>query len=139
MPTLTRWYIRSSLLYLLAALLLGAALALGGPLALPAWLAGWTPVYFHLFMLGWVTQLIFGVVFWMFPKASPERPSGSHRLGWLSYAALNLGLLLRAAAEPMLAASDQPIWRWGLALSATLQWLAGLAFVANTWPRVRGR
>jgi hypothetical protein len=52
---------------------------------------------------------------------------------------LNLGLLQRAVAEPLNALRPAPAWGWLVALSAVLQWLAGLAFAANSWPRVKER
>lgn len=45
-------------------------------------LGGLFPVYIHLFMLGWLTQLIFDVVFWMFPKIF-KRKGASKRIAWL--------------------------------------------------------
>ena len=100
MPTLTRWFLRSSLVFLLLAMLLGVLQAARAPLNLPGQLNAFSPVYFHLFMVGWVTQLIFGVVFWMFPKYSKEQPRGSETLGWTVFWLLNLGLLLRVVGEP---------------------------------------
>lgn len=137
MPTVTRWYIKTSLLYLVAALLVGALLA-GRTWWPVAALNGLTPVYFHLLMVGWVTQLIFGVVYWLFPKYSKERPRGHEWLAWTVYALLNVGLLLRAVGEPMNAQQPGAAWGWLLTLSALLQWLAGLGFVVNTWPRLHG-
>jgi hypothetical protein len=90
-------------------------------------------------MVGWVSQLIFGVVFWMFPNYSAARPRGSERLGWAGYWLLNVGLLLRVAAEPWQRAAPGPLPGTLLAVSAGLQWLAGMAFVVNTWPRVKER
>lgn len=139
MPPLTRWFLKTALVYFVAALLLGALLAGRGVLALPPLFNTLTPVYYHLLMVGWVTQLIFGVVFWMFPKYSATLPRGSERLGWASYWLLNAGLVLRAAAEPWQTLAPAALPGWALATSAVLQWLAGLAFVANTWPRVKER
>ena len=139
MPRLVRWFIKSSLLYLVAALLVGVVLAGRSLLGLPAGLAALGPVYFHLFMVGWVTQLIFGVAYWMFPKYSREKPRGSEALGWATYGLLNGGLLLRAVAEPLQAAHPGGVWGGLLALSALLQWLAGLGFVLNSWGRVKER
>ncbi|HZD58520.1 MAG TPA: hypothetical protein VE136_17435, partial [Anaerolineales bacterium] len=68
MPTLTRWFVKSSLVFLVAALITGLGLSADSLWTLPAFVGTLTPVYFHLFLVGWVTQLIFGVVFWMFPK-----------------------------------------------------------------------
>jgi len=102
-------------------------------------LAGVFSAYFHLFVVGWITDLIFGVVFWMFPKHSKDRPCGSESLGWLAYASLNAGLLLRVVAEPLNAQQPAMVWGWLLAAAAALQWLAGMAFVAKTWGWVKER
>jgi hypothetical protein len=137
MPTVTRWYIKTSLLYLVAALLVGALLAGRAWWPSAVW-SGLSPVYFHLLMVGWVTQLIFGVVYWLFPKYSKERPRGHEWLAWAVYGLLNSGLLLRAISEPLLTQQAGAFWGWLLALSALLQWLAAIGFVANTWPRLHG-
>jgi len=139
MPRLTRWYLRTALVFFVVALSVGVLLASGAVLPLPAGVAALGPVYFHLLMVGWVTQLIFGVVFWMFPKPSAARPRGSETLGWACYGLLNAGLLLRVAAEPWQALAPGALPGTLLALSAALQWLAGVAFVANTWARVKER
>lgn len=125
MPLLTRIFIKTALIYLALALALGIALALGAA-------NGLFPVYIHLLVFGWLTQLIFGVVYWMFPKYSTEKPRGHESLGWVTYALLNLGLILRAIAEPFQTSPGTL-----LVLSAILQWLSGVAFIANTWRRVK--
>jgi heme/copper-type cytochrome/quinol oxidase subunit 1 len=95
------------------------------------------PTYVHLLVVGWLTQLIFGVTFWLFPRHSPAAPHGSERLGWVSYWTLNAGLLLRVIGEPARALGAQ--MGGVLVLSALLQLTAGWAFVVNTWPRVKER
>jgi uncharacterized membrane protein HdeD (DUF308 family) len=127
------------MLYLIAGFALGALLLLNGIVRLPAVLLAAQPVYFHLLMVGWITQLIFGVAFWMFPKLSREQPRGSERLGWLSFYCLNAGLLIRAIAEPWNSVAANPVIAWLLPLAAVLQLIAGWAFVANIWGRVKGK
>ncbi len=139
MPTLTRWFLRLSLVYLVLAVLLGLVIAARAPLNLDFPASAFSPVYFHLFMVGWVAQLIFGVVFWMFPKYSREKPRGSEALGWAVFWLLNAGLALRLVAEPAQGINPASTWGWLLAASAVLQWLAGLLFVVNTWARVKER
>jgi hypothetical protein len=139
MPLLTRVYLKAALLYFIAALLLGLLLAARGLWPLLPAVNTLAPVYLHLLMLGWVSQLIFGVVFWMFPKASLDRPRGSERLGWATFWLLNSGLLLRVGAEPWQALRPGPLPGGLLALAAMLQLLAGWGFVVNTWPRVKER
>jgi heme/copper-type cytochrome/quinol oxidase subunit 1 len=139
MPRLTRYAIKSSLIYLAVALLLGVAVEAQAAFGLPPGLNTLRPVYFHLFMVGWVTQLIFGVIYWMFPKASQERPHGSEGLNWATFGLLNVGLILRVVSEPLGALRPEAIWGWLLALSALLQWLAGVIFALNAWPRIKAR
>lgn len=137
MPPLTRLFIKSSLVYLVAAFLAGLLLTLRAALPLPAFAGGLTPVYFHLFMVGWVTQLIIGVAYWMFPKWSRQMPRGHDALALTTFWLLNAGLLVRVVAEPAQTVSAWPGWDWLLVAAALMQWLAGMAFVANTWPRVK--
>lgn len=137
MPPITRTFIKTGLLYFVTALLASLLVAGYLPFGLPAWVAGLSPVYFHLFMVGWVTHLIIGVAFWMFPKFTKAQPRGSARLAWAVYGLLNSGLLLRVVAEPGQSVQPRPLWGWLLVLSAGLQWLGGVCFVVNTWPRVK--
>lgn len=139
MPAVTRWYIKAGLAYLVVALLLGLMLAAPAVVPLPPAIAVWGPVYFHLFMVGWVTQLIFGVVYWMFPRYSREQPRGGERMAVATFALLNIGLVLRAVGEPIHSLWPASTWGAVVALSATLQWAAGMLFVINTWARVKER
>ena len=139
MPPLTRWFIKLSLLYLVGALVIGVLLVARTVLTLPDAITFLGPVYFHLFLVGWVKQLIVGVAYWMFPKYSRDRPRASEALAWVTLILLNVGLLTRAVSEPLQALRPDSGWGWALAVSAVLQWLAGMAFVANTWVRVKER
>ena len=137
MPPLARWFIKSALVYFIVALFVGILLAAQTLWKLPNQLAALFPVYLHLLVLGWITQLIFGVVYWMFPKYSKDKPRASEGFGWATFWLLNTGLLLRAIAEPLNTGQSGTGWGWMLVLSALLQWLAGIFFVLNTWGRVK--
>lgn len=137
MPLLTRWFIKSALLYLAAALLLAALLALAPILNLPSSVLLLSPAYFHLFMVGWVTQMIFGVIYWMFPIITRAHPRGNEAVAWSSFVLLNVGLLLRVTAEPLQGATSNPLWGWLLVVSAVAQWAAAVLFVTIAWRRVK--
>lgn len=141
MPPLTRWFIKTGLLYLVLSLVTGVIAAADPVVQLPYPLAGLMPLYFQLLMLGWITQLIFGIAYWMFPIASRENPRGNPRLGWVAYICLNAGLLIRGISELTNALNVFHFHAlpWATGLSLTLQLVAALAFVANTWARVKGR
>ncbi len=139
LPTLTRWLIRTALVCCAAAFLLGVALAVA-PLrsAHPMLAAAW-PSYIHLLVVGWITQLIMGVAYWMFPRAERRPAAGPDRLGWMAYGAINLGLVCRLIAEPAGAAPGGHPPGWLFPVSAALQLAGILAFVTGIWPRVRTR
>lgn len=139
MPRLTRYFIKTALIYLAVAMLLGLLLVLRSAVDLPPELLALSPVFFHLFMVGWVTQLIFGMLFWMLPKYSREKPRGHEQLAWAAYILINTGLILRVIGEPLNAVRSDLGAGWLLALSALLQLIGGWAFVAAVWPRVKAR
>lgn len=134
-----RIYIKTALVQLLVSVLLGALLLVNASLSLHRYVGLLLPVYYHLLMVGWATQLIAGVALWMFPPHSRARPRGDERLGWLAYGALNGGLLLRAVAEPLQLIRPSAWTSAGLVLSAVLQVGAVWLLVFALWPRVKGR
>jgi len=135
MPLEARVLVKTALLYLVAGLGLGvvrggqaAGVLPGGPGML------WLP-QLHVLTVGWITQLIFGVAYWLFP--APDRPAAATWSVWGAYGALNAGLLLRVAAEP--GWGPPGLEAWGLCASAVLQWAAAMLLVAHFWPRVRSK
>ncbi len=139
MPLLSRTFIKAGLAYFVVGLTAGVLYLARPVFNLPAGFAVLYPVYIHLLMVGWITQLIMGVVYWMFPKYSKANPRGSEQLGWIVFVLLNVGLILRVFGEPL--NTLKPDWNlgWMLAASAILQLLAGWAFIVNTWGRVKER
>jgi len=137
MPILSRWFLRSAIVCLILALALGVAAA--GLLRAPFGPA-FAPFALHLLVVGWATQMIFGVAFWMFPRLQPDRSFGNPVLGWAAFASLNAGLLMRGAFEPWVALhGPAPGTGTALMASALLQLVAVLAMVALLWKRVAGR
>ncbi len=136
MPRPARWLIKTALLYLVVALGIGLVRA-GQTAGLVPGTATilWLP-QLHLLTVGWLTQLIFGVAFWLFPSPAPSTQP-SPRLVWGAYGVLNAGLLLRLGSEP--AFFPDPVRKWGLVASAALQWSASLLLVAHFWGRVRSK
>lgn len=129
MPTVTRWVLKTALAWAAAAMIVGVLLAWPGAPSLPY------PTYLHLLTVGWLSNLIFGVAHWMFPRASAEQPRGDVRTAWAGWGLLNTGLLLRIAGEGWPGEIPGPI----LLLSALLQLLAVWSWVIHLWPRVKER
>ncbi len=134
MPAITRWFVKTSLVFLILALLVGIYQQI--PAAVQG---GLFPVYVHLLVFGWLTQLIFGIAVWMLPKFNTQHPRGYEWLNWGTYITLNVGLLLRLIFEPLQSGRASFPAGWALVLAAVLQWLAGMMFVVNAWSRIKGR
>jgi hypothetical protein len=139
MPVLTRWFVKAALVCLIIGLLVRTAMAALPLWNLQEWVAALAPVYLHLFMWGWVSQLIFGIAYWMFPKYSKDKPHGHEGLWTATFWLFNVGLALRVIGEPLHVLRPEALWAWLTGLSAVMQWLAGIAFVVNMWGRVKER
>jgi hypothetical protein len=138
MPTLSRWFLRSGLI----CLLLGLGLGVVTPALFTdrLWAAALWPVQLHLLTVGWLTQLIFGVAWWLFPRAPSGPVRGSETAGWISFGCLQTGLALRAVIEPWSTTGHgSGTTAMLLALSGLLQFLAAASFATAIWPRVRER
>lgn len=138
MPLLTRLYIKCSLLYLGAALVIDLGRTFPIPGQLSSFFSRLRPVYFHLFLVGWVTLFIIGVANWLFPRASREQFNHHPFLAWSAFGLLNLGLILRTFLEPTAAGSNH-LASWLLVLSGLTQWVGGLLVIIQLGARIKNR
>jgi hypothetical protein len=138
-PTLSRWFIKIGMVYFVAGLAIGSILLMQPLVGWSAGLQLLRPVYLHFLFIGWVTQLIMGVGYWMFPKHSKEKPRGSEWLGWSVLILLNAGMVLRTIGEPAVVLAPQGGWGWTVAMASTCLLLAGWGFILNTWGRIKER
>lgn len=137
MPTMTRTFIKTALVYAVGGTLLSALWLVNVVWPLHPLLTAIQPTALHLIVIGWLTQLIVGVALWMFPVWSKAEPRGPAWLGWTCYGLLNGGLLLRVIAEPLSTYQELPALRWMLLISAVLHVAALWLFAALVWRRVR--
>lgn len=137
MHTQARYFIRTALLYLVAAFSVGGLVLANQGIQISSRIGALLYPYYHLLTVGWITQLICGVAVWMFPVLSRENPRGDERWTWATYLMLNLGLILRVIFEPVHAWYGS--FGWMLVVSAILQMLAMWCFVIAIWGRVKAR
>jgi hypothetical protein len=135
-PALTRWCVRAALVYLVGGMAMGSWMLVVQARRGYGPGAPWPVLHAHLLLVGFLLMLVFGVAFWMFPKVAGARPG--REVGWVAFALLNGGLLLRLLAEPMTRGRyDSAAWDVLLGIAAVLPALAGVAFAVAIWPRVR--
>ncbi len=141
MDRLSTVMVRTSLVWLLAGFAIGGAMLTDRELP-GDWRLWMGPSHAHMLFVGWFLQFALGIAYWLLPrKRSATRPLGYYpRAAMLAVAALNLGLLLRIAAEPAERTGHEATWIFAaLSCSAVLQMVAALTFVVQLWPRVATR
>lgn len=139
MPKLTRYAIRAAMLWLLIGLSAGILYWANQLWDIAPWLAAFSPTYLHILVVGWLTQLIFAVIYWMFPIIHRDNMRGDPRLAWATLALINGGLLLRVIGEPWRALDPNAVNGVALLGSAIVQAVSGYGLVAVCWRRVRER
>jgi len=97
LPRLSAWFIRASLVYLLAGFTLGAILLASN--GLDALQVAWVvlPAHIEFLRAGWIVQLALGTAYWILPRLLKGPARGSPRLGWVAFWLFNLGILLAAS------------------------------------------
>jgi hypothetical protein len=129
MPRLSRWFIRSALLYLALGVTFGGLILFhkGIPFYPFAWRL--LPLHIEFLMFGWLVQLVMGAGFWIFPRF--QRSRGDERPAWLAFGLLNLGIWLAGLG---------PVWgapAWVAALGRLAEAGAALAFMGHAWSRIK--
>ncbi len=140
MPPVSRWFIKTGIIYLLISLVDGDRVIVAGINTI----GGMADITFsQRFIMFWLSDgLRSSFLEWptgCFPGIPKSSPRGNETIGWITYAFINIGLLLRLFLEPVLSRHNGAWIETGLVLSAVLQWLAAVLFVTNTWKRVKGR
>ena len=131
MPKLSVWFVRTALVYLALGFALGAVLLAAPALQLGMPAARLLPVHIEFLLSGWMIQLALGVAFWILPRfrVGPER--GRENLAWLSYALLNLGVVIAAAGAAVGLTAVLP------SIGHAVQAVAAGAFALHAWPRIK--
>ncbi len=129
MPLISRVFIFTSFVYLTVYLALPLIVEIT---ALPA-AARLSVMSVHLFNLGFLTQVIIGVAWWMFPRSGKawSRKTGE-RIAWIIFIMLNTGLVLRHAGY-----AAGTVTGTQLGWAGSLQFTALVLFAILMWNRVR--
>lgn len=129
MATLSVWYLRTAMLYLIAGFTVGMLLLVNKGIALHPALWRLLPAHIEFLLFGWTLQLVFGTAFWILPRFRTRR--GNVRLAWLAYFLLNIGIWLTVLGYWLAG-------QWGLIAGGRIaEASAAAAFALHAWPRVK--
>lgn len=134
MPTVSRTFIKAGMVFFVLSLIAGLGLEIES-ISFPSLM----PLFWHMLMVGWITQIIMGVSIWMFPGRNREEGFWNQKWSWFTFIFLNTGLVMRLIAEPALSYSEAQLWSVLLVGSAVLQVAAGITYLIEMWPRVMSK
>ena len=137
MPPLVRRYIKTSFVFLLIGLLLGAYIIVA------EFVLGAHPprllitAHAHLLLVGFMVMMVMGVATWMFPRPARDDTRYRPELAEAVYWVMTLATAVRAAAEVLLGVSGVPLLRWLIAVGGLGQLTGAGLFAVNMWWRLR--
>jgi hypothetical protein len=150
MPTTSRAFVKVSIVHLALGAVLGALLLVNRWMPMGGAVAILKTSHVQILVVGWLTQLILGVAWWLFPPLKiglrPDTPKpirrgqaqrGSEPLFWLTFISLNAGVLLRAVFDPLFVWTQTGFFGFLAGASDFLVLVAAISFVVNMWGRVR--
>ena len=137
MTPLIRRYIKTSFVFLLAGLLLGAYIVVGQSVldASPPRLL--ITAHAHLLLVGFMLMMVMGVATWMFPRPARDDPRYRPEMAEAVYWVMTVATATRAGAEISVALASALGLRWLIALGGLGQLVGTALFVLNMWRRVR--
>ncbi len=127
MPTLSRWFLKTSLVYLALGAIVGGIVLWDKGTPVPGGSQFLGP-HVALMTEGWLLLLTMGVAFWILPRRGQERPHT-----WLAVVAY---VCVNGSIWAGLWGSWAPSG-WLFTAGGALQAAACLAFAVHAWPRVR--
>jgi len=146
MPVTSRTFVRASVVYLCFGAVIGALLLINRTLQEPA-IAVLRASHVQMLIVGWLTQFILGVAWWLFPplkrdvqpRASRRGQAlrGSEALFWFTFLSLNIGTIVGASFAPLHAWTQIELLDQMSYSSDLFLLIAALAFILNIWNRVR--
>jgi len=133
MPRLSRYFIRSALVYLGIGFTIGGLIlsAKGGYVNVQVW--AWFPMHIVILIVGWLIQLSIGVSYWILPRIYLT-DRGRSAWAWTGFAALQIGLALTLVCLLVL---WEPSVQGLFAPALILQALGIVLYAVHAWPRIR--
>ncbi len=131
MPRLSRWFVRSALLYLALGFTFGALMLFNKGVPIDPAVLRLLPAHIEFLLFGWTVQLAMGVAFWILPRFAGGASRGNEGAAWLAYGLLNAGIWLAGMGA---------VLGWPTALlllGRVAEAAAAAAFVVHAWPRVK--
>ena len=137
MFTTVRYFIKTSIAFLMLGLLSGLHMLYAMKITKSGFVPGMITAHTHMLLVGFVLMMIMGVALWFFPRAEKEDKRYNPALIWITYFLMSAGTLLRFSFEILNSYLVIQFFDIIIAISGTFQVLAVILFFYSMWGRIR--
>jgi heme/copper-type cytochrome/quinol oxidase subunit 1 len=137
MFTTVRYFIKTSIAFLMLGLLSGLHMLYAMKITKSGFAAGMITAHTHMLLVGFVLMMIMGVALWFFPRAEKEDKRYNPALIWITYFLMSAGTLLRFSFEILNSYLVIQFFDIIIVISGTFQVLAVIFFFYSMWGRIR--
>lgn len=137
MFALVRYYVKTSLVFLLIGMTAGAWAIVardffGRPVPFQM-----TSAHGHLLLVGFLVMLVMGVSLWMFPRPAKGDERYSEGVAQVAYWVMTVSVVVRFAAEAAVGYEGYQAVRPLAAVGGLGELIGTALFIYNLWPRIR--
>jgi heme/copper-type cytochrome/quinol oxidase subunit 1 len=137
MFTTVRYFIKTSIAFLMLGLLSGLHMLYAMKITKSGFVPGMITAHTHMLLVGFVLMMIMGVALWFFPRAEKEDKRYNPALIWITYFLMSAGTLLRFSFEILNSYLVIQFFDIIITISGTFQVLAVILFFYSMWGRIR--
>jgi hypothetical protein len=130
-PRLSVWFVRASLVYLLAGFTLGTLMLVLKAVARHGEMARFLVPHLEFLLVGAIVQLTMGVAFWILPRFEGGVSRGAVGYAWLAFVLLNAGVILAGVG------ALTPVRDVAHPTGRVAEAAAAIAFGLHAWRRVK--
>ncbi len=132
-----RYFIKTSVAFLVVGLLSGFYLILSKYFGLPGYSEEFITAHVHLILVGFVLMMIVGVALWFFPRPPKEDTKYNPNLILVIYYLLTISTALRFVFELLSAFNFSPWFKFVIVGASAVQIISFALFFYSVWGRIR--
>ena len=137
MFTTVRYFIKTSITFLLTGILTGLYMIISRNVFQTGYTYNMISAHTHILLVGFMLMMIMGVALWFFPRAEKEDKKYNPTLIWITYWMITFGTAFRFLFELLSSFVPLDFLSIFIAFSATMQVAAIILYFYSMWGRIR--
>ncbi len=137
MFTTVRYFIKTSIIFLITGILTGLYMSISLNVFNTSYPTGFISAHTHIILVGSVMMMIMGVALWFFPRAIKDDKKYQPDIIWGVYFIMTLATAFRFITEILTSLFNLTSFRGIISFFSLLQVLALILFFYSIWGRIR--